>query len=1001
MKRKIFAYLVLVYLITVIFLPVINASAKGSSDDWAGYWTYDKSVVIEYSKELASYYASNPDDDTRISYTADKNKIDYKFNYTGSGYNSELYDDAKENPGDYEYTTIILPGEHAYLNVALGNPDRQYRENGKISIPLSANIYDDTTYHFKEIQFSLIAFTHIYDKSKIDYNSEDMAANSRISERLSMPGGTSGGILSLLSPEDNQKIDNQTINGNAPYGINNGDIMVIEIDISFNSASSLVYYSPHGTYESNCDTIKIYHFYTWKYGAKGMILNTDAAVFPGEDNGVSVPAIIITGILGAGAALAAAAGSDGDSEGKRSTYKMYINKDFGDSIRYDKPPVTVYARMAEVTENGQEIDRPDLTSQISIFCEGNPLRIDGASMAGGYMGALVCAESVKGADNPDTGVVSFMFTGEGGTFRNDVKFKVIGDPFIKFEKIGKYSGTSIVEMISGDGLEYDVYFKPMDFIAKPEVTVADDGDITVKLEELEDGSYHAVLTNGTSASEDELRLKFVVRAENEEEKAEGEITVVLYPEGLSVRATYDDEGRLIIKTDDNEDASGLDPKIKPARMDVTLAIIDKSGEKPVAIIADMKEVTTEFSPITGSTKEAKNLCKTFKYRINSDLKDNGIFYFEPEITLPEPEGTPPYIVSMKISCEFSGQTYNKELTIRLLGEVPDTRGNWEHEYELLKRAVNRYGLSASGEARELIRTADKRSANELMMIRRAIIIESAYYYTAEADQFRALDAKLEKMEFVCSVLKWFGDQAFSYLVTVYGGGPAVDAFISPLKDYYVQFIGEVGVKILWGEEINFGSVNLLLTLEAGIENTLVNFMTGLEAPTPKKIGALVASFGMLNFAKHYCYTENSKGDIYKTLVNMGGDITVNGIKALAASYMDKFLKAKPDFSDSVNSFIKKYIKKGFDEMNGFDILRKYLEEVIGVVGINVYQNITSRVEDGNWGIVEISIGDSSLTFDITANLKAVANMFYDIVFKDFSLPGSPAQMPDTPVYYKS
>jgi len=60
---------------------------------------------------------------------------------------------------------------------------------------------------------------------------------------------------------------------------------------------------------------------------------------------VICPAIIITGILGAGSALAAAAGSDCDSEGKRSTYKMYINKDFGDSIRYDKPPVTVYARM--------------------------------------------------------------------------------------------------------------------------------------------------------------------------------------------------------------------------------------------------------------------------------------------------------------------------------------------------------------------------------------------------------------------------------------------------------------------------------------------------------------------------------------------------------------------------------------------------------------------------------------------------------------------------------
>jgi hypothetical protein len=1000
MKRKIFACLVLVLLITVIMLPVINVSAKGSSDDWAGYWTYDKSVVIEHSNELASYYSSNPDDNTRISYTANKNKIDYKFNYTGSGYNTELYDDALKNPEDYEYTKIILPGEHAYLDVSLGNPENKYRENGEISIPLSAKIYDEHTYYFKNINFSLVAWTHIYDASKIDYNSEDMAVNSRLSDRLNMPSGKYG-VLNEFSPADNQKVDNQPITGNAPYGINNGDIMIIDIEIKLGSSSSLVYSALDGSDETEYDSINIYHFYTWKYGTKGMVLSTDAESFPGEDNGIAVPAIIITGILGAGAALAGAAGSDGGSDGKRSTYKMYINKDFGDSIRYDKPPVTVYARMAELTENGQEIDRPDLTSQISIFCEGNPLRAEGGSMVGGYMGALVCAESVKGADNPDTGVVSFMFTGEGGTFRNDVKFKVIGDPFIKFEETSKYSGKSIVEMITGDGLVYDVNFKPMDFIAKPEVTVADDDNITVKLEEVEDGSYRAILTNGTPVSEDERRLTLVVRAESEDEWAEGEITVLLYPEGISVRADYDGEKRLIVKTDDNENASGLDPKIKPSRMDIKLAIIDNSGEKPVAVIADMKEVTTEFSPITGTTKEAENLCKTFKYRINSDYKDDGVFYFEPELTLPEPEGTPPYIVSMKISCEFSGQTYDKELTLRLLGEVPDTRGNWEHEYELLKRAVNRYGLSASGEARELIRSADKRSANELLMIRRAIIIESAYYYTAEAAQFRALDAKLEKMEFVCSVLKWFGDQAFSYLITVYGGGSAVEAFVSPLKDYYVQFIGEVGVKIIWGEEINFGAVNLLLTLEAGVENTLVNFMTGLEVPTPKKIGALVASFVMLNFTKHYCYTENSKGDVYKTLVNMGGDITVNGIKALAASYIDKFLKAKPDFADSVNIFVKKYIKKGFSEMDGFEILRKYLEDVVGVVGINVYQNITSRVEDGKWGTVELSVGDSSLSFDITANLKAVANMFYDTVFKNFSLPNSPAQMPDTPGYYKS
>ena len=43
---------------------------------------------------------------------------------------------------------------------------------------------------------------------------------------------------------------------------------------------------------------------------------------------------------------------------------MYIKKDFKNKIRYDKPAVIVYARMAEITPSGEEIDRPDLTQQI-------------------------------------------------------------------------------------------------------------------------------------------------------------------------------------------------------------------------------------------------------------------------------------------------------------------------------------------------------------------------------------------------------------------------------------------------------------------------------------------------------------------------------------------------------------------------------------------------------------------------------------------------------------
>ena len=69
----------------------------------------------------------------------------------------------------------------------------------------------------------------------------------------------------------------------------------------------------------------------------------------------------------------------------------------------------------------------------------------------------------------------------------------------------------------------------------------------------------------------------------------------------------------------------------------------------------------------------------------------------------------------------------------------------------------------------------------------------------EAKQFSDLESKLAKLEFVFSIIKFFGDQAFSYLITAYGGGPAVDAFMSPLKDYFTEFIGEVGAKLYWGK----------------------------------------------------------------------------------------------------------------------------------------------------------------------------------------------------------
>ena len=109
----------------------------------------------------------------------------------------------------------------------------------------------------------------------------------------------------------------------------------------------------------------------------------------GEDGGVSIPAAIAIGLLGTGAAVAAgaaasgaggasgaAAGTDGgrsgEDERKKKRYKMYIQKDFGDAIRKGADPVTVCARIAEVSEDGTERDRNDLTADTARRSSASP-----------------------------------------------------------------------------------------------------------------------------------------------------------------------------------------------------------------------------------------------------------------------------------------------------------------------------------------------------------------------------------------------------------------------------------------------------------------------------------------------------------------------------------------------------------------------------------------------------------------------------------------------------
>ena len=149
----------------------------------------------------------------------------------------------------------------------------------------------------------------------------------------------------------------------------------------------------------------------------------DALSTPGEDGGVSVPAAIVVGVLSGGAAIAgalAAAGSTKDQPPiKLKSYKMYVQKDFGDMLPRGGEPVIIRSRMSEVDENQTERERNDLTAKIAVSANG--MTIHNVSMVGKYCEATV---SIPKEYAESTASITFLFEGEGGTFTNEVIFNV-------------------------------------------------------------------------------------------------------------------------------------------------------------------------------------------------------------------------------------------------------------------------------------------------------------------------------------------------------------------------------------------------------------------------------------------------------------------------------------------------------------------------------------------------------------------------------------------------
>lgn len=895
-KKQITAAVLLVALGMTLLFPVVSA-AVGSDDEWAGTWTLKKVIVNDKSAGLADYYAATPADLTRETVEITATSYDHEFRYTGEEYKSDIV-----HLQDGEYVPIHYhKGEFFKTRITFDTPPKYLREDQRVTFPVKFDVYDSYIEYFDYMRFNVSAVMEVYAGKEISKKTRVHApfppANFNVDGKL------------------NQKLFD--LSTYTPYGLTNGELMGFRITISPTDLMMARENISHTDAEEEMTKAEIIYLYEWKYGVNNFILNTDASEGPGETD-VSVPTAIVVSVLGVlttlGAAGATASGSDNDNtDEKGSTYKMVLYKEFGNAIRYNDPAVAVYARMVEITKEGTEVSRMDLTQQIQIVAGSPAMKVRDQQVAGEYTGAFVEAEAAGNTGNPTEGIVSFQFTGEGGSFQNNVTFRLVGEPYIEYQS----SHNNQIYILASSAREFILQCVPMDFMHSPTLTMAPSQSelFDIRLEQEKENTYRVIVTD--KAVKPEIVEKFYqsfrieLTAENDQnEIARSHVEVIVCYEGLvpdwhgkekEIRAYYTDrEKKEMVKTVIgfsigvwNNEKQSLD--INPAG-DLDITVTDEKD------LCKTIGVSWETDPNDGSetvTNYWFTAEKPFPSENPADIelkaKSGELTYSTPMKLIPDEQQYADDLKQEYERCLYIIETYME-------GELREKR------LEQCKQTWGKFGIEDyQGYRRQVWKSAE----NQILQKRESYLSAAAYADTA-----------IVALEFAKNV----GDIALDMALAPIGG-PFASILIGQAKDSVLELVDMYVNDKLYGD----GLKEFLSNRMAQMIGMMDNFF---DPPKPedanftKKMVIWFTCYFIYRAGYHLMYDKDENGNpagITEGLKAACQDMT---IKAVMVAFMgDVMDKEKP------NSTVAKMVDKtGYSKKADSELAEKVLSTATTVAG---------------------------------------------------------------------
>ncbi|MCR5305061.1 MAG: hypothetical protein K6E36_00980 [Oscillospiraceae bacterium] len=741
------------------------------------------------------------------------------------------------------------------------------------------------------------------------------------------------------------------------------------------------------------------------------IESRDAEKKGGIDYGIGINSLIITGITGAtlGAAMIGAAGSkNSGGDDKKPRYRMHINKFDGNTLC--KGPSTKQWVNAFVQDQYLwRLDR-QLSQKIRIYSEDENVKIKELTIRADGPHARL---EVPYSSQASSCTVCFSLSGPGGLFIEKLRFFIAGDPFIRIKQSLKDDWTQdkcTIPFLISDA-EQSAFFELCDFGSEPDTIEITGGKyISGSYERYraadipEDSLVYRLKATVTMRKPDQPFGDFpvretlhitAIRKQNPPMRAEGTIQAEIWPEGLSAASPNVKNGALTVLTEQTAEKA-----IPRTLFTLTLACFDTSVNPPRVKVQPAGKTTAHFGRLQNTEAHGHLLTDNFRYEI--ELPENGESdcAIQPKNTLPVPKE--PYDAMLPVSVEFEGQTYELELPLRLAGDTPAVPMDWQTEVDKLKKTVAEFGLSQKPWEREFFRNIRHRTPNEISMARYAIIMEACDYYEKESLDMAALGNRLERIEMTLNVVKWIGDQAFSYLATVYMGGPIGEAVLSPLKDLFAQLFGTYAGAMLTGDRFDFEGSNYWKTVLQVAQKCIEAVLTGENPPTPKNLGYVVASYITISYIQHYYTGEEERGDIYKSLIAAFGDLGGTYLKSYVGKCFQDYLKSSQGFGQKLGKWLKTYyfndlFQRSSYSGDGLQLLsaktaakfipanqmQKFVEEFSCLIGTKVYECIMDttlpeqdvRFKENSWVIIDNVMG-CTIEINLLDNIRFLAEEFY-------------------------